>query len=499
MSIEELRRSSQVTKGIPPIRLGNENEGVPKSQREQHEMARENGNHEKQSITSKGTRTTSTSLVRRRNIQAELKAHRKLAEIAKKELEIERNLIQKELELNRLAELDDIQKGVESVVLEDFSNIKENISEDTSRRRRVKYDEIQQWVDTAPSDNSFNCDFRSIDERTVVNNDVMSRCHYFDTNRRGMNHFMARQSGVGAAQDIGYSEQVVEVYGIGDDFYGDGFVGRGTFVGEAKELKLSWDQLACGRLKSPGQFSVGSIQIEIIISSLPIVVETKTIRTPSPLVAQLDRCDLSVLYIVKSDELSSGSSIPSVSGIPGFSKNQNVIVAALGIDHQLMLFGSESSYVLVVDGDVSVGGIGCRQFFGIMCGVPLRYFSVTFTAFEHLDLSTTLIFVSCSRCLGVRSLEIKILHLLSEDRPLRTVRTSGLLGRVTFRVLKPSLFLLPNLTVDLIGIGSLESLLKMSVADFMSLLDSGTLNSNTLLDLLRRSCILLSSASQIVY
>ncbi|KAG5864307.1 hypothetical protein JTB14_031031 [Gonioctena quinquepunctata] len=159
-------------------------------------MARENGNHEKQSITSKGTRTTSTSLVRRRNIQAELEAHRKLAEIAKKELEIEKNLIQKELELNRLAELDDIQKGVESVVLEDFSNIKENISEDTSRRRRVKYDEIQQWVDTAPSDNSFNCDFRSIDERPVVNNDVMSRCHYFDTNRRGMNHFMARQSEV---------------------------------------------------------------------------------------------------------------------------------------------------------------------------------------------------------------------------------------------------------------------------------------------------------------
>ncbi|KAG5870960.1 hypothetical protein JTB14_037515 [Gonioctena quinquepunctata] len=194
MSIEELRRSSRVTKGIPPIRLGNEDEGVPKSQREQHEMARENGNHEKQSITSKGTRTTSTSLVRRRNIQAELEAHRKLAEIAKKELEIEKNLIQKELELNRLAELDDIQKGVESVVLEDFSNIKENISEDTSRRRRVKYDEIQQWVDTAPSDNSFNCDFRSIDERPVVNNDVMSRCHYFDTNRRGMNHFMARQS-----------------------------------------------------------------------------------------------------------------------------------------------------------------------------------------------------------------------------------------------------------------------------------------------------------------
>ncbi|KAG5867682.1 hypothetical protein JTB14_008892 [Gonioctena quinquepunctata] len=100
MSIEELRRSSRVTKGIPPIRLGNEDEGVPKSQREQHEMARENGNHEKQSITSKGTRTTSTSLVRRRNIQAELEAHRKLAEIAKKELEIEKNLIQKELELN---------------------------------------------------------------------------------------------------------------------------------------------------------------------------------------------------------------------------------------------------------------------------------------------------------------------------------------------------------------------------------------------------------------
>ncbi|KAG5864164.1 hypothetical protein JTB14_019901 [Gonioctena quinquepunctata] len=109
--------------------------------------------------SSKGTRTTSTSLMRRRNIQAELEAHRKLAEIAKEELEIEKNLIQKELELNRLAELDDIQKGVESVVLEDFSNIKENISEDTSRRRRVKYDKIQQWVDTAPSDNSFNCDF----------------------------------------------------------------------------------------------------------------------------------------------------------------------------------------------------------------------------------------------------------------------------------------------------------------------------------------------------
>ncbi|KAG5869747.1 hypothetical protein JTB14_009962 [Gonioctena quinquepunctata] len=168
MSIEELRRSSRVTKGIPPIRLGNEDEGVPKSQREQHEMARENGNHEKQSISSKGTRTTSTSLVRRRNIQAELEAHRKLAEIAKKELEIEKNLIQKELELNRLAELDDIQKGVESVVLGDFSNIKENISEDTSRRRRVKYDEIQQWVDTAPSDNSFNCDFSCYRSTTIV-------------------------------------------------------------------------------------------------------------------------------------------------------------------------------------------------------------------------------------------------------------------------------------------------------------------------------------------
>ncbi|KAG5864026.1 hypothetical protein JTB14_008816 [Gonioctena quinquepunctata] len=95
-------------------------------------MARENGNHKKQSITSKGTRTISTSLMRRRNIQTELEAHRKLAEIAKKELEIENNLIQNELELNRLAELNDIQKRVESVVLEDFSNTKENISEETS-------------------------------------------------------------------------------------------------------------------------------------------------------------------------------------------------------------------------------------------------------------------------------------------------------------------------------------------------------------------------------
>ncbi|KAG5881148.1 hypothetical protein JTB14_034277 [Gonioctena quinquepunctata] len=158
MSIEELRISSRVTKGIPPIRLGNE-----ESPKKKNKNGKRKGK-EKQSITSKGTRTTSTSLVRRRNIQAELEAHRKLAEIAKKELEIEKNLIQKELELNRLAELDDIQKGVESVVLEDFSNIKENISEDTSRKRRVKYDEIQQWVDTAPSDDSFNCDFRYIEE-----------------------------------------------------------------------------------------------------------------------------------------------------------------------------------------------------------------------------------------------------------------------------------------------------------------------------------------------
>ncbi|KAG5897331.1 hypothetical protein JTB14_030217 [Gonioctena quinquepunctata] len=127
-------------------------------------------------------------------MQAELEAHRKLAEIAKKELEIENNLIQKELELNRLPKLNDIRKGVESVVLKDLPNTKENISEGTSSRRKVKYDEIQQWVDTAPSDHSFNCDFKSIDERHVVNNDVMSRYHYFDTNRRQMNHFMARQS-----------------------------------------------------------------------------------------------------------------------------------------------------------------------------------------------------------------------------------------------------------------------------------------------------------------
>ncbi|KAG5864945.1 hypothetical protein JTB14_020789 [Gonioctena quinquepunctata] len=86
--------------------------------------------HGKQSITSKETRTTSTRLMRRRNIQAELKAHRKLAEIAEKGLEIEENLIQKELELNRLAELNKIRKWGKSVVLGDFSNTKENISEE---------------------------------------------------------------------------------------------------------------------------------------------------------------------------------------------------------------------------------------------------------------------------------------------------------------------------------------------------------------------------------
>ncbi|KAG5868389.1 hypothetical protein JTB14_013591 [Gonioctena quinquepunctata] len=79
----------------------------------------------------KGTKKTSAGSLKRRNIQAELEAHRKLAEIAK-ELEIERNLIHKELELTRLAKLDDIRTGVESLALEDLANGKENISEVTS-------------------------------------------------------------------------------------------------------------------------------------------------------------------------------------------------------------------------------------------------------------------------------------------------------------------------------------------------------------------------------
>ncbi|KAG5858301.1 hypothetical protein JTB14_023781 [Gonioctena quinquepunctata] len=83
MSIEELRRSSRVTKGYHQLDLETKTKEFQNHKENKNEMARKI-NHEKQSITSKGTRTTSTSLVRRRNIQAELEAHRKLAEIAKR-------------------------------------------------------------------------------------------------------------------------------------------------------------------------------------------------------------------------------------------------------------------------------------------------------------------------------------------------------------------------------------------------------------------------------
>ncbi|KAG5870072.1 hypothetical protein JTB14_010135 [Gonioctena quinquepunctata] len=94
--------------------------------------------------------------MRRRDIQAELEAHRILAEIATKELEIGKNLIQKEWELNRLEKLDGIQEGVESVVLKDQSTTKENISEDTFGRRAVKYDEMKQW--NGKKNNENGCD-----------------------------------------------------------------------------------------------------------------------------------------------------------------------------------------------------------------------------------------------------------------------------------------------------------------------------------------------------
>ncbi|KAG5876648.1 hypothetical protein JTB14_001925 [Gonioctena quinquepunctata] len=92
MSTTEVRRSKRENKGIPPSKY---TEG---SRHEEKERSK---------VPSKSKKTNTSSL-RRKKLQAELEAEKQLAEISRQELEIQKKLIQKELEV-RQAELEESQ------------------------------------------------------------------------------------------------------------------------------------------------------------------------------------------------------------------------------------------------------------------------------------------------------------------------------------------------------------------------------------------------------
>ncbi|KAG5900337.1 hypothetical protein JTB14_026345 [Gonioctena quinquepunctata] len=93
MSTTEVRRSERANKGIPPSKY---TEG---SRHEEKERSK---------VPSKSKKTNASSL-RRKKLQAELEAEKQLAEISRQELEIQKKLIQKELEVRQAAELEESQ------------------------------------------------------------------------------------------------------------------------------------------------------------------------------------------------------------------------------------------------------------------------------------------------------------------------------------------------------------------------------------------------------
>ncbi|KAG5879750.1 hypothetical protein JTB14_027038 [Gonioctena quinquepunctata] len=141
MFTTEVRRSKRANKGIPPSKY---TEG---SRHEEKERSK---------VPSKSKKTNASSL-RRKKLQAELDAEKQLGEISRHELEIQKKLIQKELEV-RQAELEESQdlgstESRESLLLVEELNLGGNETEvlnmDLEKIR------IQQWINNIPSEHTF--------------------------------------------------------------------------------------------------------------------------------------------------------------------------------------------------------------------------------------------------------------------------------------------------------------------------------------------------------
>ncbi|KAG5863410.1 hypothetical protein JTB14_026763 [Gonioctena quinquepunctata] len=140
MSTTEVRRSKRANEVIPPSRY---TEG---SRHEEKERSK---------VPSKSKKTNASSL-RRKKLQAELEAEKQLAEISRQELEIQKKLIQKELE-ERQAELEESQdlgstESRESLLVEELNlggNETEVLNMDLEKIR------IQQWINNIPSVHTF--------------------------------------------------------------------------------------------------------------------------------------------------------------------------------------------------------------------------------------------------------------------------------------------------------------------------------------------------------
>ncbi|KAG5886415.1 hypothetical protein JTB14_009312 [Gonioctena quinquepunctata] len=107
-------------------------------------------------VLSKSKKTNASSL-RRKKLQAELEAEKQLAEISRQELEIQKKLIQKELEV-RQAELEESRdlgstESRESLLLIDELSLGGNGTEVLNMDLEKIC--IQQWINNIPSEHTF--------------------------------------------------------------------------------------------------------------------------------------------------------------------------------------------------------------------------------------------------------------------------------------------------------------------------------------------------------
>ncbi|KAG5892833.1 hypothetical protein JTB14_032427 [Gonioctena quinquepunctata] len=130
MSTTEVRRSKRANKGIPPSRY---------TEGSRHE------DKERSKVPTKSKKTNASSL-RRKKLQAELEAEKQLAEISRQELEIQKKLIQKELEVRQA-------ESRESLLLVEELNLGGKETEVVNMD--LKKIRIQQWINNIPSVHTF--------------------------------------------------------------------------------------------------------------------------------------------------------------------------------------------------------------------------------------------------------------------------------------------------------------------------------------------------------